>query len=285
MFYGEVILMNKKSRFKSFLLSMLPGVGHMYLGFTSRGFIFLGTTLAVIFILQFMQPMHYNSGLFSFQFLRGYRNILEFIIPLVWLSSVIDNFILTIKYNKGAFLVEPDSSLQASSLDRVLHAQNKVLLSVMLNIIPGAGHVFLGFKDKGLQIAGSFFSVYLAGQFVGFDIFNFIAGLIWIYSILDVINISSRSLDELVNTRLSFEDFNKAVFFFKSKLHWIGSLLVLVGIMVLVNRLSLEFIDKNILRQIEGYIKDAFVSVLCIGLGIKLLAGKKKNLVKAGGVE
>lgn len=275
--------MNKKSKFKSFLLSMLPGVGHMYLGFTSRGLIFSGTTLAIIFLLQFLGPARYSNGLLNFQMLRGYRHILEFLIPIVWTASIIDNFILTVKINRGYFTLESMNAQQTGSLDKILESQNKKLLSVMLNIIPGAGHIFLGLKDKGIQIAGSFFAMYIIGQFVGLDIFNFIAAIIWIYSVLDSINIWNNSDYNVVKIEFSSKDFQNATSILKNKLPLIGSFLIFIGIMVLLNRFSLEFIDIDILRQFKDYVKDGLVSIIFIGLGLKLLIGKKKNLVKIGG--
>lgn len=274
--------MIKKSKFKSFLLSMLPGVGHMYLGFISRGLIFLGTTLAVIFSLQFMGPAHYNRGLFNFQILSGYRQILEFSIPLVWLFSVIDNLILTGKLNRGDFSVNLLEPGQAVDLDKVLQNQNKKLLSVLLNLFPGAGHIFLGYKDKGIQIIGSFFLIYAVGQLTGLDILNFIAVLIWIYSILDIVHIGNNE-NQLIINELSTKDFNNAVSLFKNKLNLVGSFLIFIGIMILINRFAAEFIDRDIFRQIEGYVKDGLVSIIFIGLGIKLLAGKKKKVADIGG--
>lgn len=274
--------MIKKSKFKSFLLSMLPGVGHMYLGFISRGLIFLGTTLAVIFSLQFMGPAHYNHGLFNFQILSGYRQILEFSIPLVWLFSVIDNLILTGKLNRGDFSVNLLEPGQAVDLDKVLQNQNKKLLSVLLNLFPGAGHIFLGYKDKGIQIIGSFFLIYAVGQLTGLDILNFIAVLIWIYSILDIVHIGNNE-NQLIINELSTKDFNNAVSLFKNKLNLVGSFLIFIGIMILINRFAAEFIDRDIFRQIEGYVKDGLVSIIFIGLGIKLLAGKKKKVADIGG--
>jgi hypothetical protein len=275
--------MNKKSKFKSFLLSMLPGVGHMYLGFTSRGLIFSGATLAIIFLLQFIGSGGYNGGLLNLNLLRGYRHILEFMIPVVWLVSVIDNFILTIKLNKGYFFSEPMGSQPAYSLDKTLEEQNKKLLSIMLNIIPGVGHIFLGYKDKGIQIAGSFFAMYIIGQFIGLDIFNFIAAIIWIYSILDSINIGSSCQYNGVKTELSSKDFEKASFILKNKLPLVGGFLIFLGTMVILNRFSLEFIDKDILWKIKAYVKDGLVSIIFIGLGLKLLLGKKNKLVQIDG--
>lgn len=274
--------MNKKSRFKSFLLSMFPGVGHMYLGFTSRGFIFLGAVLAIIFALQFMGPVNFSRGLFNFQILRGYRQILEFTIPLVWLFSVIDNFILTTQLNKGAFLVSTGDSFQGTDLDKALQNQNKKLLSLLLNIIPGAGHIFIGYKDKGIQIAGSFFFIYIIGQLTGLDLLNFISVLVWIYSILDVINIGNND-SSMGRNELSSKDFNTAISHFKDRLNWVGYFLIFIGIMTLINRFASEFIDKNLFRQIESYVKDGLISIVSIGLGLKLLMGKKKKFTEIGG--
>jgi hypothetical protein len=267
-----------KSKFKSFILSAVPGLGHIYQGFTTRGVIFLGSFVAIIFLMQFLEsPGGYHNTLLSSNLLHGYRHVLELCIPFVCLASFVDNLVIFDKFRNRLYQL-PTEENEYNSVDKLndlTKASNRRLVAVLLNVVPGAGHIFLGLKEKGFQLAGSFFVLYFVSEASSIDALNIPVALLWLYSILDTISLTSQASYEARELELSGLDSDAILYSLKNKLHWIGGILVFLGITVLFNRAAVNFIDPEYIKLFNMYFKDALVSLILIALGIKLILGKK----------
>lgn len=132
--------MRQKSKFITFLLSFVPGLSHFYLGFVDRGFIYL---------LVFGMLCAGSIGLAII------TNAEEFLMlltgaPIIWLIALIDAFSIINAMRYG----------DKSQIERDLQSEevkdfNKKIITLALSIIPGAGHMYLGYQKKGL--------IYMAG--------------------------------------------------------------------------------------------------------------------------
>ena len=85
---------------------------------------------------------------------NGFAMLLVFILPVIWLIGLIDVFSLRKKF----ILIENGNSSEEmiyKDIDEI-KASNKKTITMALSIIPGAGHMYLGYQKKGLTIMGHF---------------------------------------------------------------------------------------------------------------------------------
>lgn len=270
--------MRKKSKFKSLLLSAVPGIGHIYLGLTSRGIIFLGAFLSVIFILNFLQGSGFNyGGMYRFRYHNGYREFFEFFLPLIWVFSAVDAYIMTERVNRF-MTVSEGLEADISAYDKAMKPDNQKLLTIMLNIIPGAGHIYCGQKEKGLKLMGIFIIVLILFSLSGFGLLALLAAFIWLYSLLELIG----SFEGKVPVAgISPEAFDVTGYFsgLGNRLSWVGGALIAAGALLIVNRITGDVFDPKILSLVKSYMKDIIVSALLIVIGLRLLMGDKRKTV------
>jgi hypothetical protein len=277
-------MLTKKSKFKSFILSAVPGLGHIYQGFSNRGVIFLGSFICIMFLMEFLQGSGgYHNSVFSNNLLYGYRHILELGVLIIWAASVIDNLILFDKRKNGVFsITATEEGAALDQLNDLTKSSNKNLLAILLNIVPGAGHIFLGLKEKGFQLTTYFFILYFISEISGLDILNIPVALLWLYCILDTINLTTYTTYESKETELVKFDAFSMLSSLKTKLHWLGGILITLGLLVIFNRAAVDFIDPEFLRLFNQYFKDGLVSIILIVLGIKMVLGNKKSNSQVG---
>ena len=243
--------MRDKSRFIAFILSAIPGLAHLYIGLKER---------ALIFFLFLVVGVAGGIGL---AFLTYEEIFLVFTIIgylILWLIALIDVFSawksIEIKrlYNTEAYNDIPDKKL------------NKKSIALALSVIPGAGHMYLGYQKKGLILMGLFFfSIFFMG-WLGISMLLFLLPLIWFYSFFDAMHIADGSQEEMSNQVLDFPHI---------KPEWIGFALVGIGVMILIERILYPLIDY----QIRKYIQTSIVSLIFILVGIYILM-KNKNTVE-----
>ena len=77
--------MREKSKFITFLLSFIPGLSHLYLGFADR---------AVIFLLVFFGTIALTAGLAFITYRNAFLAILIIALPIIWLVALLDAFSL-----------------------------------------------------------------------------------------------------------------------------------------------------------------------------------------------
>ena len=80
-----IVQSGKKSRFWSFILSFIPGVGYMYLGLMSRGLQTMVVFFGSIFVTSFI----------------GFNEIMALIVPVVIFYSIFDTQQLVKRINEG----------------------------------------------------------------------------------------------------------------------------------------------------------------------------------------
>lgn len=240
--------MREKSKFIAFILSIIPGLSHLYIGLKER---------ALIFFIMFAGLVGGTIGLLALTYSHGPIAIFVLGYPLLWLIALIDMFSAWKKierrelYNGEVF----NEATFDSKLD-------KKTIALGLSIIPGAGHMYLGYQNKGLALMGTFFfSVFFMG-WLGISIFLFTLPLIWFYSFFDCMHTIDGN-EEAINKEFVFPNV---------KAEWIGFGLVGIGIFILIEKILFTFINYEIRR----YIQTSIVSLIFIVLGGRILMKNKK---------
>lgn len=243
--------MRDKSKFIAFIFSIVPGFAHLYIGLKER---------ALIFFILLVVGVTGGIGLSIWTFDDTFLMLTIIGYLLLWLIALIDMFSAwrTIEirqlYNNSEILSDiPNKKL------------NKKSVTLALSAIPGAGHMYLGYQKKGLIIMGSFFfSIFFMG-WLGISMLLFLLPLIWFYSFFDAMHIADGSQEEIKNQALVLPDI---------KPEWIGIALVLIGVVIILEKILYPFIDYSIRRLIQTSI----VSLTFIIVGVNMLIKNKKSL-------
>lgn len=187
----------------AFLLSFFPGLGLIYIGKKSRGFMyFFGEMACIIFTIIFMNSYYYDR-FWTITFLLGIG---------LYIVSIIDTAITA-----SRDLFKQDKQLLVTEDGKIADAgEHRRFKTIILSFIPGVGHFYLGLNQRGVTILASFISlgamIFFIALFVGaeFLLFWFVLIVIWIYSFFDTMQ-QLKKLDngEPLNDQSIFDDFNK----------------------------------------------------------------------------
>lgn len=253
--------MREKSKFISFILSFIPGLSHLYLGFADR---------AVIFLMVFFGTIAITAGLVFISHSDVFLIILILALPIIWLVALLDAFSLARKMR--LYVHSNDENTMAFNGRDEVKESNRKIIALALSTIPGAGHMYLGLQNKGLILmAVFFFTVFFMG-WLSSSLFLFILPLIWFYGFFDAFHIVNGTKGE----EDEFMDL-----FLKLKPEWIGWAMIAIGILVVVERIVFPLIPY----QFRDYIQTSIVSLIFIFGGIKLLIKSKTNDNGEGGKE
>ncbi|MFL0266786.1 hypothetical protein [Candidatus Clostridium radicumherbarum] len=159
-------------------------------------------------------------------------------------------------------------------------------LTFVFSMLPGAGHMYMGFMKIGVSFMSVFFFLIFLSSWLDTGPLLFIAPIIWFYSFFDCANRLSLEEDKL----LLLED--KYLFsidrlvkldkdiFAKRRLA-AGVLLLFFGIYLLLGNIMhflQPYISYKIYSIIYNLIRQApqiIIGVAIVALGIKLIKGKK----------
>ena len=140
--------------------------------------------------------------------------------------------------------------------------------TVILSAVPGLGHMYLGWQQRGLQFMLTFFlMIFLMDQSGGLSLFTFLLPVIWFYSLFDAL----QCYEEIPPPREKQLDSWHWVF---QKQKWVGIGLIVIGGLLLINKLLfpilLRFLDYDMIQSIGV----SLVALLLIAGGIRLAWGK-----------
>lgn len=241
--------MNRKSKFVTFILSFIPGLSHLYLGFTKRALVFFALFLGAAFGTIGLSSIA-GGGLFV---------IIAFALPLIWFFALIDAFTLIDKMRR-----DMDSGQGMPYENMEAFGDNKKMVTAALSLVPGAGHMYLGYlKDGAFLMAVFFFTAFLMG-WLNLSLFLFILPVVWFYSLFDAL--------QRVETAAGEKRQKPALWnWLESHPHLVGWSLIILGCLVILER----HITPLLTPEIHGYLQTAVVAIILIAGGIKLLAGSK----------
>lgn len=249
--------MKDKSKFIAFIFSAIPGLAHLYIGLKERALIFFIFLVVGITGGFGLAVLTHTGALLVYTFI-GYL--------ILWLIALIDVFsawksieIKQLYNNSESYNGIPDKKL------------NKKSISLALSVIPGAGHMYLGYQKKGLIIMGAFlFSIFFMG-WLGISMLLFLLPLIWFYSFFDAMHIAEGTQEDMRSQTLDFPHI---------KPEWIGFALIGLGVIILLERILYPLINYEIRR----FIQTTIVSLIFISAGICMLM-KNKNITVANDEE
>jgi len=256
----------ESERFFTIVLSFIPGVGHFQLGLMNRGFTFLtafvGAGIMIIFIA----------------FAMSQDAILMFIafLPVVWVYSFFDAIQHLNKKQRGETL--EDRSILDDIEKRRADGQKSKVIATLLAIFPGAGHLYLGYQKRGIQLMAAFLlSIYVL-DLLRLGVFVFLIPIIWFYSFFDGLQKASRKDEEPI-------DDQPIIPYLVNHQRWVGIGFIFLGAYFLLDRVFIptlapqitEFFQIEVGRWYYEYFQILVVSIILIAGGIKLLSGSKKK--------
>lgn len=257
--------MKKKSKFLVFLLSPVPGLSHLYLEKSQRAFtffgMFLGLIMAAILGAQIL-PMNSNfiSGFFFLAF------------GLLWFLALAEALAIA-----SAISETGEGGLEDQALESFPHfISGRKLIAIGLSVFPGAGHMYLGLLRQGAQIMAAFFLALCLVSFLDLRVLIFLLPVIWFYSMFDVCHLLEEEGDGMrPDTSIIFD-------WFTEHPHWVGWGLIILGLLVIVQKVISPALGYMLSPQVKNYIETCFVAILLIGGGVKLLMGSKSNNDEGG---
>lgn len=161
-------------------------------------------------------------------------------------------------------------------------------LTFIFSMLPGAGHMYMGFMKIGLSFMSMFFFLIFLSSWIGIGELLFILPLIWFYSVFDCANKASLNDNELllVEDKYLFS-IDKFVKLDKDILEkrrvFTGILLLFLGIYLVANNI-MHVLERYIPYEIYGVIyysikqvPQVIIGVAIVALGVKLIMGKKRE--------
>jgi len=161
-------------------------------------------------------------------------------------------------------------------------------LTFCFSMLPGAGHMFIGFMKMGLSLMAAFFFVIFLSSWLNIGPLVFILPLIWFYSFFDCMNKRYSTDEEFLlledNYLFSLEELvkiDKGIF--KKHRLFTGILLLLLGVYLIWNNIlhSLSrYLPNEVYNAIFSMTRVApqiILGVAIIFVGAKLISGKKKE--------
>lgn len=251
--------MQKRSKFFTFIMSWIPGVGHLYLGLMTRGLIFLAAFFGWITFVVFLCIASQQEGF----------AVLLLVLPILWFYSFFDALHQRRRMEEGEEVL--DVSPIAELTQGAEAGKKSKVWALVFSFIPGAGHMYLGYKEQGLQLMAVFFLSLMAMDWLRMTFVIFLIPIIWFYSMFD-------ALQKVSQPALSVQEDFFLVQWLRDNQRLLAYLLIGMGVLLILNRI----VFRHIAWQYNEYIQTAVVSLLLIGGGIKLLRGSKIQLNQQG---
>ncbi|NLM21497.1 MAG: hypothetical protein GX207_07095 [Peptococcaceae bacterium] len=257
--------MKKKSKFLTFILSFVPGLGHIYLGLIQRGLLFLIATALAILSAFFIELLGVFYGPLPLVFL-----------PFIWLAALVDSIILADRLNRQMLEAKPAGTEYVPTsniLEDELKIQNHKIMAVIFSMIPGAGHMYLGQMIKGIQLMLAFMLALYLSDFLNLSLLMMFLPLLWFYSVFDVLHRVSNA-DKLQDTAYLESYFPAGELSGKAG-KYIGIGLVVVGCLMILERIVLPQLQIMLDSRFTDYLRTGIIAILFIAGGIRLMMGSK----------
>ncbi|MFY9542354.1 MAG: hypothetical protein ACOX33_05885 [Dethiobacteria bacterium] len=141
-------------------------------------------------------------------------------------------------------------------------------VTVILSVLPGVGHLYLGWQLRGLLFMLAFFMAIFLMDWVGLSLFTFLLPVIWFYSLFDALQCYDRE-PPAAQEPIAW-DFEKQ--------RMVGIALIIIGGLVLINKLAVPLLLKYLTYETLRLIGSSLVALLLIAGGIRLAWGKPISL-------
>jgi hypothetical protein len=255
----------QNERFFTMLCSIIPGLGHFQMGLMQRGLSFLVAFFGVITMIFFVRYVTHLEGVYVFLLA----------VPIIWLYGLFDTMQLLHRKQKGEVLI--DRTIFDEFEEGREAGKKSKTLAIMLSVLPGAGHMYLGLQQRGLQLmAGFLFSFYILDA-LHLSIFLFLIPILWFYSLFDAMqHVSRHGMAEIKDIPI--------IDWLRNYQKWIGISLLVLGFYHLLDEVVLGVFERlqpelQISYWFHRYFQVFVVSTLLIGGGFRLLAGTNSKTI------
>jgi hypothetical protein len=259
----------QNERFYTIILSLIPGLAHFQLGLMQRGLTFLVGFFGLSAMIAFVSFITREGGFFVFLFA----------LPVILFYGLFDAMQLLTRKQRGEELVD---RTVFEDLDRNREAGRKSKpITLLLAVFPGAGHLYVGLQQRGLQLMAAFLlSIYLMDA-LQLSLFLYLIPIIWFYSLFDAMQIVSKPEGEELNDVPIIKGL-------MNHQRWVGISLIAIGAYYLLDSAILGLIHEafpewRVTYWFHRYAQVTIVSVLFIVGGFKLMMGSKKKTPQEGG--
>ncbi|WP_010500470.1 hypothetical protein [Paenibacillus elgii] len=253
-------------RFRTIVLSFVPGLGHLHLGLMQRGLGFMVLFFGLTVMIFFLSVITHRDVFLVF---LG-------ALPVIWLYCMFDCVQQYGRKERGEVLTDR-TIFEEFQESRESGKKNKTL-ATLLSIFPGAGHMYLGLQKRGLQLMAAFlFCIYIM-DVMRLSLFMFLIPILWFFSFFDALQMVSKvGREELRDVPV--------VGWLLHHQRWLGYGLLALGAYYLLDRVLLstlniwlsEKLQRQVMLWFNQYFQTFVISVLLIGGGIRLLRGNKKG--------
>ena len=252
--------MKKKSKFLVFILSPLPGLSHLYLGWTRRALVFFGVFVGLCAGAITMGNIGYQTS-------NMIGPLIVFVILLLWFIALAEALSL------AGQNIEPgadgdETRILDTEEKGLLFISDRKLIALAFSAIPGAGHMYLGLIKQGAQLMAGFFLILLVSNWLHLNILAFVIPVIWFYSVFDIYHLLEDEEEVQLESSTLFD-------WFSTHPSWLGWGLIALGLLVIIQRIAGPALAYLLSDSIRNYIETAFIALILIGGGIKLLLGSK----------
>lgn len=251
--------MDNKSKFTAFIFSFIPGLSHLYLGFTKR---------AMAFFALFCSAIAGIAGIASILNEGNILAILPFVLILIWFLALTD----------AMSLVDKLRTLKAGGNGRTANtesieeffANNRKMITVALSLVPGAGHMYLGYLKEGVLLMAVFFFTIFLMSWLNMGLFLFILPVVWFYSLFDALHrVEGKSEKQ-------WEEESFLIRWWDSHPQCVGWTLIIIGCLVILERIISPTLAKFLqMSEFGYYLQTGIVAIVLIAGGIKLLIGTR----------
>ena len=169
-----------------------------------------------------------------------------------------------------------------------MQKERSKFLTFCFSLLPGAGHMYMGFMKMGLSLMAAFFFIILLSTWLSIGPLLFILPLIWFYSFFDCMNKRYSTEAEFLlledDYLFSLEELvkmDKGIF--KKNKMFSGIILVLLGCYLIwiniIRSLSSYMTEElyNAINNVTRVAPQIIIGVAIIAVGAKLIIGKKKE--------
>ncbi len=249
-------MVTNKSKFIVFMLSVIPGVSHLYLGIPAR---------ALTFFTLFMGVCIGGTAISAISGFSLLGPLLFMALVIVWFVALADAFALI---DNQRLMESGENGHPGIGLAAL---NNRKVIAVTLSMIPGAGHMYLGLLKQGAQLMAAFFLVMFITDWLHLSLLMFLLPVLWFFSIFDAYHLLEEETDGLR------PDESPLFEWFSNHPAWMGWGLILLGVLVVLQRLVAPILATLLSADVRNYIETAIVSLILIGGGVKLLLGHKAS--------
>ncbi|TDF93573.1 hypothetical protein [Paenibacillus piri] len=246
------------------LLSFIPGLGHFQLGLMQRGLTFMIAFFGATIMIIFVAALTHQNGFLVF---LG-------VLPIIWIYCLFDCVQQLNRKRQGEPLV--DQTIFEDFQEHRMTGKKNKMIAILLSVVPGAGHMYLGLQKRGLQLMAAFlFCVYIMDM-LRLTLFLFIIPILWFYSFFDALQQISRH-----DRGEALED-TPFVDWLINHQKWVGIVLLALGLYYITDEVLLRALDRLFPKErisflFRQYFQTFVVSVILIGGGLRLLLGSRRR--------